>query len=94
MREITGPTYWMSYNEFDGLVRECLNIPKYDVIAWNELNNDTDIYEEGIDGKTDHYYTDSYEAGEFEELSIGFLLNKLCSSKVIPSGNYVINVCW
>lgn len=96
----------MDYHEFDELVNKNL-FPQflgnkyhafYEVVAYEELNNDTVHSLSGIDGVFDEYdeelLREILATGKNMHYSAALLLNELCRRGIVEPGDYLIEVSW
>ncbi len=88
----------LDYSDFDDLTKEVYG-RKYDFVPSEEANNDSSYYYSNVVAEP----LDEYEANELLKFQnkvsdvnwfAGSLLQDMCFKKVIPPGNYLIQVCW
>jgi hypothetical protein len=99
MRFLTGAVV-LDYDEFDKLVND--NIPsakgKYEIIAYEELSNDSAVVFEEVGGDYDDEFFQKLTLPDIEAGNLmyraGSLLEVLCHKGVILPGNYIIEVSW
>lgn len=92
----TETTHFVDYNDLDNFIRKELGWKKYEFTCIEECDNDSS-HSFDIDGKLDSHALETIEKwkkGEFVHYSNYTVLNYLCSLNYIPSGKYVIEVCW
>lgn len=92
------PTYYVSYSDFDELVKAFYGVKDYNGAAVMESGNDTS-YDYHIDGDNELDREDIEDWAQGNEPTFGdpwpvALLNDMAHKGVIPTGHYVYTVSW
>lgn len=79
--------YLLDYQEFEKIVLKHYGI-EYEFPYMNECTNDTSQYYSNVTGKY-------CEIGEVTSQECGYdILQFMVKHNVMPSGNYIIDICW
>ena len=87
----------VSYKDLERLIREVYQQPKYEIVADEEWNNDSD-YTFSVERKE----LDQWQAKDIDGLKtngtaqygLPSILADLCNNGHIEPGEYLISVCW
>ena len=86
----------MDYHQLDDLISTYFKVD-YEIVAYEELSNDS-VFEINVAASNISSYdlnTISHiKNGKIDHWSTSIYMSYLAKEKVIPEGNYIIEICW